>query len=150
MKQTIEAYKDYDCIVVGGGSAGCAAAYAAGSSGARTLMVENNGFLGGMGTAAGLSIYINYLYQKRDLSGSFYRLIRGDLEQQGASYSAEGGNVDVYEPEALKVAFETRLQEVGVSIAYHSTLLCSCTEEAAPLFLAGSINGPLAVMPQLP
>jgi hypothetical protein len=41
----------YDVVVAGGGSAGIAAAVAAARDGARTLLVERYGFLGGMATA---------------------------------------------------------------------------------------------------
>jgi len=41
----------YDVAVVGGGAAGLAAALAAARSGARTVLVERYGFLGGMATA---------------------------------------------------------------------------------------------------
>ena len=43
---------DFDVVVAGGGSAGLAAAVAAARRGARTLLVERNGLLGGMASAA--------------------------------------------------------------------------------------------------
>ena len=42
---------NFDVVVVGGGSAGIAAAIASAGAGARTLLVERYGFLGGMATA---------------------------------------------------------------------------------------------------
>ena len=42
---------EWDVIVVGGGPAGCTAAISAAREGARTLLIEAMGQLGGMGTA---------------------------------------------------------------------------------------------------
>lgn len=46
-----------DVIVIGGGSAGLAAAITAARAGAATLMIERHGFLGGMGTASLVSTF---------------------------------------------------------------------------------------------
>ena len=46
---------EYDVVVLGGGPAGIAAAASAAALGRKTLMVERYGFLGGMGTAAGVT-----------------------------------------------------------------------------------------------
>ena len=43
--------ENYDVIVVGGGPSGCSAAAAAGREGAKTLLIEATGALGGMGTS---------------------------------------------------------------------------------------------------
>ena len=42
----------FDVAVIGGGSAGLAAAVTAARSGARTILLERYGYLGGMGTAS--------------------------------------------------------------------------------------------------
>ena len=46
---------EYDVVVLGGGPAGIAAAASAAALGRKTLLVERYGFLGGMGTAAGVT-----------------------------------------------------------------------------------------------
>lgn len=47
---SVKVDSDWDVVVVGGGPAGCAAAISAAREGARTLLVEATGQLGGMGT----------------------------------------------------------------------------------------------------
>jgi len=46
---------EFDVVVLGGGPAGIAAAASAAAQGRKTLLVERYGFLGGMGTAAGVT-----------------------------------------------------------------------------------------------
>ena len=44
-----------DVVVVGGGTAGCFAAIAAAKAGAKTILVEKNGILGGTITSAAVN-----------------------------------------------------------------------------------------------
>lgn len=53
MKQDL----NYDVVIIGGGPAGTAAAIASARNGARTLLVEQNGCLGGMLTMKNLSSF---------------------------------------------------------------------------------------------
>ncbi len=73
-RREIPVYGEYDVVVVGGGPAGIAAAVAAGRSGRSTLLVERYGFLGGAGTAAGLSTFCGL---HANVHGEHRRVIRG-------------------------------------------------------------------------
>jgi len=57
--------ESFDVAVIGGGSAGLAAAVTAARSGARTLLIERHGYLGGMGTASLVHSFCG-LYLLRD------------------------------------------------------------------------------------
>jgi pyruvate/2-oxoglutarate dehydrogenase complex dihydrolipoamide dehydrogenase (E3) component len=44
--------REVDVVVIGGGASGIGAAISAAANGARTLLIEQRGFLGGMGTVS--------------------------------------------------------------------------------------------------
>ncbi|HLI98315.1 MAG TPA: FAD-dependent oxidoreductase [Bradyrhizobium sp.] len=67
-------YGAYEVAVLGGGPAGIAAAVAAARAGRRTLLVERYGFLGGMGTAAGVT---NFCGLHANVHGEMRRVVRG-------------------------------------------------------------------------
>lgn len=58
--RTIPLEDNWDVIVVGGGPAGCAAATASAREGARTLLLEATGALGGMGTSGLVPWFCGY------------------------------------------------------------------------------------------
>src|SRR5260221_9246865 len=67
-------YGEYDVAVLGGGPAGIAAAVAAARAGRRTLLIERYGFLGGMGTAAGVT---NFCGLHANVHGEMHRVVQG-------------------------------------------------------------------------
>src|ERR1700756_4358835 len=67
-------YGEFDVVVVGGGPAGIMAATAAARAGCSTLLIERYGFLGGAGTAGGLSTFCG-LHART--YGADVRVIRG-------------------------------------------------------------------------
>lgn len=54
----------YDIVIVGGGTAGVAAAVGAAKAGAKTLLVERNAYLGGEATNSGVNCILWILYMR--------------------------------------------------------------------------------------
>ena len=79
---------EYDVVVIGGGPAGLAAAASAARRGAHTLLVEAYGFLGGMGTAGGVTNFAG-LYGRHQ--GEMRQLVRGAVDELLARLEAMGG-----------------------------------------------------------
>src|SRR5258707_14456280 len=79
---------EYDVVVLGGGPAGIAAAAAAGAQGRRTLLVERYGFLGGMGTAAGVT---NFCGLHANVHGEMHRVVQGIASDLLARIDRLGG-----------------------------------------------------------
>ncbi|NJP97451.1 FAD-dependent oxidoreductase [Nonomuraea sp. FMUSA5-5] len=115
-----------DVVVVGGGSAGCAAAVAAARSGARTLLVEAAGFLGGTGAAVLDTFYGFYAPGRADrvVGGIGWELCERLLgwEQAFERPNTYGAGTGVtYEPEALKLAWDELAGEAGAETLLHAT-----------------------------
>ena len=127
--------KRVNVIVVGGGPAGFGAAIAAAEIGAKTLLIERYGFLGGMSTA-GLVRYlpidkltpIESYGEKKPLQGGIVQeLVQRLIELGGAidpatSYPSSIGFETFFptDPEILKVVLPAMVRESGAEILLHS------------------------------
>ena len=69
----IPLYGEYEVVVLGGGPSGIAAASRR-APGAETLLIEHYGFLGGMGTAAGVT---NFCGLHANVHGDMRRVVHG-------------------------------------------------------------------------
>lgn len=56
----MERLEEYDVAVVGGGTAGCAAAAGAALTGARVVLIERNAYLGGEATHSGVGAFCGF------------------------------------------------------------------------------------------
>jgi hypothetical protein len=105
--------REVDVLVVGGGISGVLAALAAGRCGARTLVVERYGSLGGTGTAAMMNLfYVPYAASRGLVRELFDRLI--------ARGGAVPGEFVVYDPELYKVTALEMLAEANVDVLLHT------------------------------
>src|SRR2546421_13102359 len=69
---------EYEVVVLGGGPAGIAAAATAAGHGRKTLLVERYGFLGGMGTAAGVT---NFCGLYANVHGEIRQVVHGIADE---------------------------------------------------------------------
>lgn len=117
-----------DVVVVGGGSAGSAAAVGAARTGARTLIVESNGFLGGTAAAVLDTMYGFFSPggdEKRVVGGIAWELANTLLATKQAvlrpnTYSA--GTGVTYEPEALKYEWDRLVGAAGATSLFHAKM----------------------------
>src|SRR5688572_4729966 len=79
---------EYDVVVLGGGPAGIAAAASAARLGRHTLLVEHYGFLGGMGTAAGVT---NFCGLHANVFGEIRQVVHGVADELLERIRALGG-----------------------------------------------------------
>jgi FAD dependent oxidoreductase len=112
----------WDVIVVGGGPAGCTAAAAAAREGARTLLIEASGSLGGMGTSALVPAWTPFSDKEKII-------YRGLAEKvflacsQGMPH-VKKGDLDwvPIDPERLKRVYDTLVTDAGASVRFHTHL----------------------------
>ncbi|MFE5323957.1 FAD-dependent oxidoreductase [Paenibacillus sp. NPDC056579] len=116
-----------DVVVCGGGPAGVNAAIAAGRSGARTVLIERYGFIGGMSTAALVYPWMTFhtTEGKQVIKGIAQEII-DRLKERGASPGHVRDTVGFvhtitpYHPEHYKVLALEMLREAGVKLLLHS------------------------------
>ena len=134
-----------DILIIGGGPAGVCAAIAAARHGARVLLAEQGGCLGGMATRGLVGPFMT-CYDKRGET----QLIRGLFEEivqrlvsiggaihpsqvrAGTSFAAwhvKGhDHCTPFEPEALQFVLDDLCREAGVHVLFHATFLAPIME----------------------
>lgn len=126
----------YDVIVVGGGVSGSHAAIAAAKTGAKTLLIEQFGFLGGSLTAMGVGPMMTFHNKsgRQLVFGSPNEMVNRLIEK-GASpghiLDSTGycSTVTPFDAEMLKVTLEDMVVEAGAKILYHTRLIDIAQED---------------------
>jgi hypothetical protein len=124
----VPVYREYEVVILGGGPAGIAAAVAAARAGRRTLLIERYGFLGGMGTAAGVT---NFCGLHANVHGQMHRLVQGVATELLSRIDRLGGLnaphlvlgkifAQAYDTAAYKIAADDLLGHHKVDILFHA------------------------------
>lgn len=127
---------NYDVVVVGGGTAGVIAAIQAGRAGARTLLVEKNGMLGGTLTVGGINAPAHFFaWGKQIIGGIGWELVRETLRETGQPIPTPEFTRDNHKPRHIpvdKIVFAAACDEAvlgaGVDPAFHSMLATATFE----------------------
>jgi FAD-dependent oxidoreductase family protein len=119
---------DYEVVVLGGGPAGIAAAASAARHGRKTLLIERYGFLGGMGTAAGVT---NFCGLHANVHGEIHQVVHGIVDELlGRLENLHGLNAphlvlgktyaQAYDTAAYKCAADELLLSKRVDVRFHA------------------------------
>lgn len=110
----------YDIVVVGGGTAGCAAAYTAGKLGLKTLLIEKNIHLGGTITSA--LVVPAMKSGEHQINTEFYNDLIEELHSIGgqATYL---NNPGWFNPELTKIALDNLMAKANVEVFFDTHIV---------------------------
>ena len=119
---------DYDVIVVGGGTAGVVAAVQAGRAGAKTLLVEKTGVLGGTITNGGIAFPgLFYAWGRQVIAGIGWELVTRAVREAGtalpdfANYRRHHAALQVkLNPFIYAALCDEAVTDAGVEILFHA------------------------------
>ena len=117
--------KKYDVIIIGGGTAGCAAAYIAGISGLKVLLIEKNIHLGGTITSA--LVVPAMKCGEHQINTEFYEALVAELNAIGgqATYLDNQG---WFNPELTKIALDNLMRKAAVEVFFDTHIQDVCIE----------------------
>lgn len=122
----------YDVIVAGGGPAGCAAAISAARLGAKVLIVEALGCLGGMGTSGLVTTMGPLGHINNLLLGGFVRELYDVLRERGYlnGWDAQDRNKDrsyfvwqPYDSEGLKLVLDEYMEKENIEVRFFTQVI---------------------------
>lgn len=122
-----EVLHDVDVVVIGGGLSGVGAAVGAARTGAKTLVIERTGYLGGWLRGTGLGAVLGIRNWRPSLGEGVLR----DIAQRTVDYKMEfhpdletvlqRGNLEVVNHETMSRVFQSLVIDSGAQIQYFST-----------------------------
>lgn len=126
----------YDVVVVGGGAGGIAAAVGASKCGAKTLLIERRGYLGGAATGSSVLTYCGFFTQ----GDHPLQVVHGVGDEVLGRLAAHGLNMTPYhtrtdnsvimlEAEHTKLVFDEMVRDHDIDVMLHCAVVgADCTD----------------------
>lgn len=122
---------DCDVLIIGGGVAGVSAAIASAEEGAKVVLLEKLGWLGGMVTGAYVialcGCFDGHLGKNRTVRGNFDKIVNRAIKEGAAKWTKWNRNVPsrkgrevTVDPEGFKYVLDRMVIEAGVDLRLHT------------------------------
>lgn len=112
----------WDVVVAGGGPAGCTAAAAAAREGARTLLIEGSGALGGGGTSALVPAWCPFSDQKQVIYRGMAEKVFEQCKAGMLHVERNAWDWVAIDPERLKRIYDDLVTQSGAHLLLNTTL----------------------------
>lgn len=120
--RTLSLDDSWDVIVVGGGPAGCTAAMAAAREGARTLLIESTGSLGGSGTTALVPAWCPFSDKEKIIYRGLAEKVFTAAKAGMAHVASDALDWVPIDPERLKRVYDELVTKAGATVLFQTQL----------------------------
>jgi hypothetical protein len=129
-KRSIPLDDSWDVIVVGGGPAGCTASAAAAREGAKTLLIEQSGSLGGMGTTALVPAWTPFSDKEKIIYRGLAQKVFEETKRGMAHVDPTALDWVPIDAERLKRIYDDLVVSAGATVLFHTFMSAvECTED---------------------
>lgn len=118
--RSIPADDSWDVIVVGGGPSGCTAAAASAREGARTLLIEQSGSLGGMGTIALVPAWTPFSDKEKIVYRGLAEKVFNETKRGMAHVDPAALDWVAIDAERLKRVYDDLVTTAGATVLFHT------------------------------
>jgi hypothetical protein len=121
----------WDVIVLGGGPAGCAAAAAAGREGAKVLLVEQTGSLGGMGTSALVPAWTPFSDKEKIIYRGLAERVFNETKAGMPHVKKDALDWVAIDAERLKRVYDDLVTQYGVTVLFNTFFSAAEAEDGS-------------------
>ena len=111
-------FEKYDVVIVGGGTSGVSCAWNCARFGLKTLIIEQNSFLGGSITSA--LVIPAMKTSENSINNDFFNELYKNLANVSGAITYCDGNKGWFNPELTKIVLDTMMGDVNVDILFES------------------------------